>query len=64
MTVSWSGPAAGVSYAVQTTTNLATTPFQVPVPPIVINSVGGTMSFTNEATGKKFFRVQATITNN
>ena len=64
MTVSWSGPAAGVSYVVQTTTNLVTTPFQAPTPAIDIDATGGIMSFTNQATGNKFFRVQATITNN
>ena len=64
MTVSWSGPAADVSYVVQTTTNLATTPFQAPTPAIAIDATGGIMSFTNQATGNKFFRVQATITNN
>jgi hypothetical protein len=64
MTVSWAGPAAGVSYVVQMTTDLATTPFQDANPAIPITSTNGLMSFTNQVTGQKFFRVKATITNN
>jgi hypothetical protein len=57
---SWNGPAQGVTYSVQATTNLATTPFEVPTPAIDITTVEGIMSFTNPATGNKFFRVRAT----
>jgi hypothetical protein len=64
MTVSWAGPAAGVSYVVQTTTDLATMPFQDANPAIPINSTNGVMSFTNQVTGHRFFRVQASVTNN
>ena len=56
---SWNGPASGVSYAVQTTTNLSTTPF-TNNPSINIQSTGGIMSFTNPATGNLFFRVRST----
>ena len=56
---SWAGPASGVSYAVQFSTNLSTMTFSND-PTITIESVGGVMSFTNQATGNKFFRVRAT----
>ena len=50
-----------MDYSVQVTTNLATTPFAVPTPAIDIDTtVEGIMSFTNQATGNKFFRVRAT----
>jgi hypothetical protein len=56
---SWAGPASGVSYGVWSTTNLASTAFtNDPTAPILTN--GGVMSFTNQATGNKFFRVRAT----
>jgi hypothetical protein len=57
-TASWSGPASGVSYGVQFSTNLSTMAFSND-PTITIESVGGVMSFTNQATGNKFFRVRA-----
>lgn len=56
---SWIGPASGVSYGVQFSTNLSTMAFSND-PTITIESVGGVMSFTNQATGNKFFRVRAT----
>lgn len=56
---SWAGPASGVSYGVQFSTNLSTMAFSND-PTITIQSVGGVMSFTNQATGNKFFRVRAT----
>ena len=56
---SWAGPASGVSYDVQFSTNLSTMAFSND-PTITIESVGGVMSFTNQATGNKFFRVRAT----
>jgi hypothetical protein len=56
---SWAGPASGVSYGVQFSTNLSTMAFSND-PTITIESVGGVMSFTNQATGNKFFRVRAT----
>lgn len=55
---SWNGPASGVTYAVQYSTNLANMAFTND-PTITIESIGGVMSFTNEATGNKFFRVRA-----
>ncbi len=56
---SWPGPASGVSYGVWSTTNLASTAFtNDPTAPILTN--GGELSFTNQATGNKFFRVRAT----
>jgi hypothetical protein len=49
----------GVSYGVWSTTNLASTAFtNDPTAPILTN--GGELSFTNQATGNKFFRVRAT----
>ncbi|MBU6296055.1 MAG: hypothetical protein KJS91_15345, partial [Planctomycetes bacterium] len=56
---SWIGPASGVTYGVQFSTNLSTMAFSND-PAITIESVGGVMSFTNQATGNKFFRVRAT----
>jgi hypothetical protein len=56
---SWAGPASGVTYGVQFSTNLSTMAFSND-PTITIESVGGVMSFTNQATGNKFFRVRAT----
>jgi hypothetical protein len=56
---SWNGPASGVTYGVWSTTNLASTAFtNDPTAPILTN--GGELSFTNQATGNKFFRVRAT----
>lgn len=56
---SWAGPASGVTYGVQFSTNLSTMAFSND-PTITIESAGGVMSFTNQATGNKFFRVRAT----
>jgi hypothetical protein len=56
---SWAGPASGVTYGVQFSTNLSTMAFSNDAT-ITIESVGGVMSFTNQATSNKFFRVRAT----
>ena len=55
---SWNGPAQGVTYSVLSTTNLSTTPFAID--PATLSEDAGIMSFTNSATGNKFFRVRAT----
>ena len=59
---SWSGPASGVTYGVQISTNLSTMAFSND-PTISIESLNGIMSITNQATGNKFFRVRATPAN-
>lgn len=56
---SWAGPASGVTYGVQISTNLSTMAFSND-PTITIQSLNGIMSFTNQAIGNKFFRVRAT----
>jgi hypothetical protein len=56
---SWAGPASGVTYGVQFSTNLSTMAFSND-PTVTIQTNNGVMSFTNQATGNKFFRVRAT----
>ena len=62
-TVSWKGPAAGVTYFVQSTTNLATATFTNSGTPISTN-VPGIMSFTVPISGNNFYRVRAEPTGN
>ena len=58
-TVSWNGPASGVTYAVQSTTNLAAG-FTDSGTPISTNLLGpGVMSFTVPITTNQFYRVRA-----